>query len=336
MKITFRQGIVRRQSNMTAPNFLRRSNTTTTSIDLVISPDPVIFTAAHYAANYLFEESKSIDGAWGSGALGSTNGPMVPNEWQYLYWDINLATGELTRGWTSFAPIVSATEPTNPVNDQHWFDVVNSRMRVFRQPNPAINGNWQDKIRVFAGEYTSGAAVIAYQAGTQVGLNAIPGEYFNSGNIILGVNNRPLKQSDGTFVTTESDLIIYQTSSQNVKFDMALTFAQAQEYIPAFYLVSVTPGKKMKLASSNDIYQFVNGVVVEDLYQDEVGQFISNGVVRNEQWDWQPDQINKPVFCGPTGEIRLTPPVIGVLQQVGFIYDENSIYFNIFPPVRLK
>ena len=334
MKINFRHGIIRAQTSISAPQFVQKSSLTGSSVDLIISPEPVIFTTAHVSANYLFEESISIPGAWGSGAIGSINGPLTETgQTQHLFWDINLASGELTRGWTAIQPITHPSEPANPVHDMHWFDTTLCKMRVYKKPSINDEGYWQDKIRLFAATYTTSGNVTPMPIGSQVG---ITGGQWNAGNIILGVNNKPLRQSDGTFATTESDLIIYQTSGQNVKFDMVLVYAQASEEIPKFYLVSFKPDRKIALASSTEINNFVSGIVIEDLYQDDVGQVITNGVVRNEQWNWTPEQINKPLFCGTSGQVTLTPPAFGVVQQIGFVYDDHSIYLNLFAPVRLR
>lgn len=334
MNITFRQGIIRYSTSISAPQFVQKSSLTGTSVDLIVSPEPVVFTFAHYTSNYLFEESISINGAWGTGAIGSVNGPMVEiGQTQYLFWDVSLASGELTRGWTLVPPLSGSSPPPTPVHDTHWFDTTTASMRVFRKPNPNENGYWQDKVRLFAATYSASGAVNPMSIGSQVGIST---GNFTAGNLILGVNNKPLRQSDGSFVTTESDLIIYQTSGQNVKFDMALVFAQATEEIAKFHLVSFSPDRKISLATCADIDNFVSGIVIEDLYQDDVGQVITNGVVRNEQWNWTTDQINKPLFCGPSGQVSLTPPVFGFVQQVGFVYDQDSIYLNLFSPVRLR
>lgn len=334
MKLLFRQGIVRHQTTITGPDWLQKTSLAGNSIDLNAGVEPVVITFAHYGANYLFEEGRTIVGAWGGGAVGSVNGPLTGmGQAQYLYWDVDLATGALTRGWTLVPPIINATEPVDPLPDTHWFDSVNTRMRVFRKPNPNLPGAWQDKIRLFAAIYNTAGSIIPYPIGTQAGIS---GSQWNAGNLLLGANNRPLRQSDGTFASTESELIIHQTTGQNVKFDMALVYAQAAEEIPKFYLVSFRPDRRMGLASSTNMNSFVSGMVVEDHHEEEVGQIITNGVVRNEQWNWQPETINKPLFCGPTGEITLLPPVTGVSQQVGFVYDRDSVYINLFPPIRLR
>lgn len=301
------------------------------SVDINANQEPAVVTFAHYGANYIIEETKTVIGAWGSGGIGSTNGPLPPHQTEYLYWDIDLATGALTRGWTLVPPIITSSEPANPVNDLHWFDLSTTRMRVYRKTSSAP-GVWQDRIRCFAGVYDSNAILTPYPTGSQVGIN---GE-FDGGNLILGSNNVPLKQSDGTFANTSSSLIIQQTSGQNVQFDMAVVYAEATEDIPAFYLVSFQPGKRIGLASSNNFNSFVSGLVIEPLYQQETGQVITNGVVRNDQWHWPDAVINAPLFCGPTGQLMLTPPPVGVVQQVGIVYDVDAIYMNLFPPVRLR
>ena len=333
MKIDFRQGIVRTQTSLTGPNWIQKTSLSGSTVDLNVGDIPIVITFAHYAGNYLFEENKDIMGAWGGASPGSNNGPLVDiGQTQYLYWDVDLATGALTRGWTLVPPIISATEPINAVNDTHWFDLSQTRTRVFRKTGVAP-GVWMDKIRLFAAVYDSSAILRPYQIGSQVGLTG--GEWLH-GNLILGTNNKPLKQSDGTFATTQTDLIIYQTSSQNVRFDTALVFAQAAEELPKYHCVSFLPKKRIGLASCDNMGLFVAGIVTANYNQEEVAQVISNGVIRNEQWDWADNQINRPLFCGPHGEIRLTPPLTGVVQQIGIVYEQDSIFLNIQLPVRLR
>lgn len=332
MKISFRQGIVRYQTGLQGPAWIQKTSLSGTTVDLNAGGEPVVITFAHYTANYVFEESKTVVGAWGGGAPGTVNGPLVAHgQTQYLFWDVDLATGGLSHGWTLVPPIITPIEPTNPIADTHWFDTTLNKMRVFRKPG-ASPGVWQDKIRVFAAIYDQSANLIPYPIGTQVGITG----QFDAGNLILGTNNKPLKQSDGTFVTTSSDLIIQQTSGQNVQFDMALKFAQAAEEIPKFSLVSFQPNSTIKLARSSNLYLFVSGICIEDLYEEEVGQVITSGMIRNEQWNWDDSQINAPIFCGQTGQLSLVPPPVGVVQQVGFVADKDAIYMHLFPPVRVR
>lgn len=331
-----------------------------TSIDLIASSQPTAVAFAHYDANYLIEETKDVVAAWGGGSLPGSDvnnsALTATGQTQYLYWDIDFRTASLRRGWTTLPPLISNTAPLNPANDQHWFDTANTVMKVFRKTSPSDPGKWIDKIRCFAATYNSSAIIVPYPLGSQVG---ITGNFF-AGQIMIGVNGRALRSGDdkGTFLTTETPLTVVNTGGQNVKFDAALVFAQAVEDIPRFSCVTYVPQKRIKLASSNDINNFVSGIVVEDLHQEEVGQVITNGVVQNDQWPAQPldgdqgrplpplvtdpdywlikNHINAPVFCSATGQLMLSPPNVGVVQQVGFVYDVDAVYINLFPPVRLR
>jgi len=187
MQLNFRQGLVRRQTDISStPTFLQKHSTTGDYIDINVSPDPTIFTIAHGNANYLVEESKSVSKAWG---------PLVPSDTQWLYWDIDWATGALTRGFTTFSPVQGAEPPASPAIDQHWFDLTDRVMKVWN------GAKWLMKLRVFAAQYNSSAILVHYTLGSQVGLDNTP---CNAGHIIFGNNNKPLRQADGTFVTTES------------------------------------------------------------------------------------------------------------------------------------
>jgi hypothetical protein len=335
VQLSFRQGIVRYQTPLSGPTLLQRTPLSNTSVDLIVVPnEPVLITFAHYTTNYLISENTTVSGAWGSGAVGSTNGPLAMNQTQYLYWDIDLATGALTRGWTSLAPIYTSQAPTNPHPGQMWFDNIHTVWNVFTQSTPTSIGVWQNKIRCFAGIYQSNGVLVPMPIGSQVppppGIVGI----FSAGNLLLGTNNQPLKNSDGTFVTTATQLIVQETSGQNVTFDAALAWGEAAQDIPAFYLVSFGPNKTISLASSNNYSSFVSGIVTDQLYEEEVGRVVINGVVRYDQWNWP--IINAPLFCGPSGQVTLTPPPIGVIQQIGTTYDSDAIVLNIGPPVRIR
>lgn len=278
---------------------------------------PVTFTIAHFGANYLFEENKSIQRAWGPmNAHGQT---------QYLYWDVSLLNAQITHGFTLLSPYNSPTPPPNPLVDMHWFDTSVNCMKVW-------NGTkWLPKLRVFAATYNSNATLITRPRGSQIN---ITGD-FEAGNILLGQNSYPLRDSDGTFITTESNLIIAGSSNENVKLDAALQFAEADEFIPGFSLISFSGPQHIKLASYLTTNKQVHGLVRKDYMTGEICTVISNGLVRNEQWSWENINIGNPLFCGLHGEVTLDPPPTGIIQQVGYVYDTNAIVLNLMTPTRL-
>lgn len=316
MKLQFRQGIVRTQIDIAGTaNFIRENGSDNRYIDLVCDNGPVVFTLAHANNDYLVEINKTFAKAWGPvQAVGQT---------QYLYWDISLLDATVTYGFTVVYPYYGPTAPTSPQADQHWFDTTNKLMKVW-------NGSkWNIKLRVFAGVYNNSAVVIPNSRGTQVGLN----NSCDAGNIILGRNNYPLHDADGTFVTSESKLVIGHTSSETVRFEAAMLYAQATETIPEYSLVSYVAPRKVKLATYLDTNLMVNGIMTQNYFVGDVGNVISNGLVRNDQWTFNLADIGQRLFCGVNGEVTLTPPPTGVVQEIGYVYDIDTIYLNIQQPI---
>jgi PKD repeat protein len=138
-----------------------------------------------------------------------------------------------------------------------------------------------------------------------------------------------LRQSNGTFVTTGTWLNVSNVGITSTRIEESIMSGLAAEEIPKFSLVQLRKGRRLVLARSTDYTSRVSGIVSTDLYQGEVDVVISTGVVRNEEWSFKDSQIDRPVFCGPTGEVTLTPPHTGVLQQVGFVYDTNAIFMGL-------
>lgn len=308
MRLTFRQGIARYQTDVYAsPSFLQRSGE---YVDLIVSPDPTVVVFAHKSATYVVEESKTVARAWG---------PFSGSAARHLYWDINILDGSLSRGFTTSTPIYSASEPKSPRDDQHWYDKANSVMKVW------VGGRWVERIRVFAAVYT--ANVQPMPLGTQAGETGS----FEGGNLVRDPYNKPLRQSDGTFVTTATNLSVVNASTNTVSLEAEVVSAMAKENIPKFSFVQIDRDRRLKLARSDDWRSRVIGLVSEDLYISEVGNVETSGIIQNEQWHWPEDSAGRPVFCGLTGEITLVPPQHGVLQPCGYVFDRTSIFVDPRP-----
>ena len=218
-----------------------------------------------------------------------------------------------------------------------WYDNINNVWNVYQQLgiNPGI---WLNKIRCFSGIYYSNGVIVPMPLGSQVlPPPGIVGN-FSAGNILLGTNNNPLKNSDGTFVTTATQLIVQETSGQNVSLDAVLAFGEATQDIPAFYLASFSPYQTISLADSNGYTYttFASGIVTAPLYATQAGRVVLNGIITNDTWEWTADQINAPLFLGPSGAISLIPPATGVIQQIGSVYATNAILLDIGLPIRIR
>jgi PKD repeat protein len=313
MRLTFRQGIARYQTDVYAtPTFLQKSTQNGEFIDLLVSPDPTVIIFAHRTATYVVEETKTVSRAWGPFTAGQTAN-------RYLYWDVNLLDASLTRGYTVFPQIVNLSEPSNPAVDQHWFDTSINEMKVW-------NGSkWVEKVRVFAATYSSQAIIQPYPLGTQVGINGD----FDAGSLILDSYGKPVRQSDGTFMTTATELSIVNAGTKQFNFEGELISGMADEFIPKFSFVQALPNRRVALARSTNWRSRIVGLVTEDLYKSEVGVVMTNGLIRNEQWSFPDVSVGRPVFCGPTGEVTLVPPLQGVCQIAGYVFDKDSLHLNI-------
>lgn len=318
MKLNFQQGLVRHQTDTAGTSTFLRKSGNGNFIDLVCDETPLIFTASHGSNNYLIQFSKTLLNAWG---------PLTAHtQTQYLYWDVSLLNGNVTFGYTIVNPYFGINAPPAPIaNDQHWFDTTNKIMKVWN------GAKWLPKVRVFAGTYTSNAIVQPKLIGSQVNIN-VP---CDAGNILLGKNNHPLRDSDGTFVTSESNLIVSHTTGENVRFDTAQLFAEATGFIPKYSLVSYIAPRKVQLSSYLNTSIEVSGIMVDEYFVGEVGNVITNGLVRNEQWNFPANKVNFPVFCGQNGEVTLTVPPVGMFQEIGYVYDTDTIFMNIQLPIIL-
>ena len=317
MRLTFRQGIVRHQTDVNGnPTFLQRSTGTGQFIDLVVSPDPTVLLFAHRDSTYVIEEVKTIVHAWG---------PITTPATRYLYWDVNLLTAAVTRGMTLLPPLYSSAAPPTPVIDQHWFDTNDNIFRVW------TTQGWAERVRLFAGHVTSGSIIRPLGIGSQAGLVG----NFEGGNIILDSFAKPLRQSNGCFVNTVTQLSIVNLGTVNTRIEGTIASVMAAEEIPMYSCVQLRQGGRAVLARSDDHTSRISGVVAEDLYEGEVGKLITSGVLRSSRFTWAPDKVNFPLFCGTAGEITLSPPQQGVLQIIGFVYDLDAIYLNIHQAVVL-
>jgi PKD repeat protein len=311
MKLDFRQGVVRYQSDATGnPTFLQRSTGTGQFVDLIVSPTPCVLAFAHGDANYIIEELKTIQQAWG---------PITTPATRYLYWDVNLLTGILTRGMTMLPPIYGASAPVTPQLDQCWFDTNVNIFRVYTAQG------WAERIRLFAGTVTSAAIIKPSKIGSQAGLTGD----CDGGNIVLDSFHKPLRESNGRFVTSVSNLSATNLGTVTSRLESTVVTVMANEEIPKNSLVQFHDGLKVVLARSTDLSTRIAGLIVEDLYEGDLAKLFTSGLVRSSDWAWPSDKINRPLFCGPTGQVTLSPPQQGVLQQIGFVQDAQSIFLNI-------
>ena len=321
MRLNFRQGIVKHQTDQNGTSQFLRHDPSRKTVSIVIHDIPTLISFCHRDSNYLIEESISIDQAW-----------VLPDENAWLYWDINLQSSLVSRGTTIIKPVLLDEAPNNPILDQHWFDSSEMVMKVW-------DGNrWNEKLRVFAAHFFNGR-VIPFPVGSQVGNS----DANDAGFILLDPFQLPIRYKPtgepnhwyGRFLTSESWITVANRTSKLSKIDSGNFSVVASEPIPKFSFVQMKPDRRVELARHTDHTTRVNGIILEDMYKSDISDLFCHGFISNEDWNWPDESINKSIYCGAHGEPTLDFPKSGVYQQVGFVYDRNSIFVDLMPVIVL-
>jgi len=317
MKLAFRQGIVRYQTDINnTPTFLQLTGS---GVNLNISPDSTVLTFAHGETNYLFEENQTVTNAWPA--------PFDPVD-QWLYWDLDVITGVRTFGITKIAPVDSHNAPA-PVIDRHWFDLQTKKMMVF------TGARYVEKLRVFAAKLDDGGVLIPYSIGTQSGLNTSN----QSGMILFDDELNAVKKFNrfgrGEFLTTESPLSAQLSRIVNYKLEYEIKEAKADEFIPMFYCVSYVDYNLIRLTKNTIANYPCVGIASEDMHIGESRSFITSGHIRNDLWNWSAP-VGTKLFVGQTGEITTTIPQLFSIQEIGTIVSPDTIYVSIKPLIKLQ
>lgn len=321
-RFNFRHGIARRQEDGFGNGANLQPSNGGTFIDIIVAPDPTIFIASHYDVDYMLSENTNVTKAWGP-FNGGTN--------YFLYWDVDLMTGELTRGYTIHEPRFGVQPPPNPSVDQHWFDNNQTVMKVW------TGSLWTEKIRVFACKYQQGASIIDFPIGTQVGIN---NAVVFAGAILFDNDGKPLQQFQqnrrGRFITTESPLHSQFSRIGNFRVEAAIIQGKARENIPIHHCVAYAEYDEVVLARNLEPEKPCIGLAAEDMNTGEVRSYITKGFITNEiDWDWSDYPVGTPIFVGASGNLLPeTPPLQNFIQKVGVIINRTTIYVNIGEAIR--
>jgi hypothetical protein len=302
MRIAYRQGLISAQAG-----FLVAGLTDSRYVDIIVNPTPTVAAVASGSVDYLIVEQRYVSNAWG---------PFSDNQTHFLYWEINQATGAVTRGSTTLSPLTSASEPQREFG-QMWWDVTSNMMKWFN------GARWVPVLRVMAGELRSGGIVVPVGFLSQVGLNVS----VDAGTIMSDGQGGAYKNAKGEFLTTNTDVTSFDTGSL-VRLDSTELILQANENIPKFSLVYIINGR-VALASGNapdDITRAPLAMTTSDAYQNDAVTLSTAGrVVINEQWNWATADIGKSVYCSGSGVATLSVPTSHRRVKVGTITGTQSI-----------
>ena len=323
MRLGFRQGIARSRVILGTPDFLTYNGMFST-VDVNITSPWLIVSAAFKSKDYLLEERANQSQSWGPFTWSPFWGAAPPTITYQLYWDVNLATGAITKRYTPWAPTYGLTAPSSPRIDQHWFSTADNVMYVWDSTA------WQYKCRVFAAAFGPGTLSITHRPfASQVGIGG--GSYL-AGYITYGEDLKGIRLDDGTFLTSASDLIVNTGRySSPITLEAASTAMVAGEPIPAFACVTNSDLSTCRLANPFNLNGYPIGVATKEAALGEAVEFMAEGVLYNDQWDWD-FSLGKDIFCGPYGALYQGAPTLATVDgalKVGTILSAVSIQVHI-------
>lgn len=331
MKLKFRQGIIRcRIDTLThQPDFLQyNSQSQCVNINIWNQVDLAV-AFAHGTSDYMLEERLFRNNAWGTFQWQPHWGPEPLDYIYYLYWNIHLATGEVTRFYTPRIPSYGPTPPNYPTYDEHWFDTTTGYMKNWN------GGDWVNVIRVFAGTFNPFThAITHYQLGSQVGITypySLTSEA-STGFILYGMDQKGIRNAAGGFLTSETPVLMNMGAyTSPIKIESASTLSIAAEPIPQYWLIRSSGDNTVSLASNDYPHKSAIGLSETSAITGQEIKFISNGIIFYDGWLWDTsNEDNLDLYCGLNGElIQGIPPNGNIIQRIGTILSKTSISLNI-------
>lgn len=331
MLISFRQGIVNYDTT-TFPFLVSGGGST---ISLIIGSRPITLSLAQSNNNYTFTETANVNNAW-------TGLNLAGQSW--LYWDFNTSTLVRTFGFTTLQPVAQNTAPLSPATGQMWYNTSTFQGYVY------ISGGWTPVLRVLAAKY-NGSASSPYQftslgdqpplpsgypnfTGTQIGVNQ---SNVSSGFPLYDSNGVVIRQSDGTFLTTENQMFAQGAAITGVRLESNVynAFSSDVTTIPAYSIVAVQNDGTFQLGSYNDAGNTAIAMAIQNIPASGSGAICLEGTLTNPLWNWSnyigqllwisgtsPGQLvtSDPHLSNPIAFPIAQPPVARVLSTDTLIF----------------
>jgi hypothetical protein len=316
MQIHYTQGLLRGQQDPTtaAKLFLQKSGL---NIGIYVTDQPLQAVACHKGNHYLIVEPVNISVGW-----------TVPIGACWLYWDISLTTGAITRGQTIVAPAFGTIDPAayyaslsiTPAQDQHYYN------KTTMQHYAYASSTWVECVRVFAATINSSGVLTAMSFASQVG---IIGEY-NAGFIIYSLGGTPLLDpTTSTFLNTGTGYMIKTSGNGLVQLDLSyepLIGVSAQS-LPALSVVRLRTDGLYELADgpSNKpgIALCLFGTAGGSVFRPQ-----PIGLVRGN-FQFSSSDISKTVWLGAAGALLTTQPVGYASQVIGIVLGTDALLLTI-------
>lgn len=319
MKVEFRQGVVYGQlDGQNNPNFLFTKPNG--SVDVMVSTTALLLNFAQREGNYLVEIRSQIQNAWTG---------LDANIRSWLFFDIDVITGTLSQGFTTYLPVTSTTAPSHPAVGQHWFDLTKTAMKVWS------GYSWIEVIHLVVGSVLAGIVEYSGFTYSAVGLNSAA----NAGYILYDIDRLPVRTSSGVMFTTDTDSYArFSSSESSVKFDQNVVVCKAGEPIAKYSLVYTSAPNSIKLAQVNATETYAIGICQSAAATGDTASVVFRGVLSHTDWSYVTDEMlqqfpdssaGKSLYLSANGKFTFTRPTKIVAQKIGTVINASSIYLDI-------
>jgi len=338
-KISFRQGIVShpKDTSTKRQNFLKKNGD---DVDIMVdtgsSVTPITVAFAHQDTDYLFTESKTTSRAWKDCKSGKD---------YWLYWEIDLDSGHLERGSTIYEPIYSSSEPDRKFRrqGQMWFDIDDNTFKVWQ------GRVWRETVRVMAAKLINGTQFQSLSTGadrdnfigTQVGSYTNRRGKRNVGALVFNPSGKAIKSGKrNQFFTTEDKFLTGVPTGASNKINNSLITGLAASPLAAFQIVQYNDYNSISLANAFEQGKKLFGIVESDVEVGEVTNFVSEGIIFNENWDWESAgvAVNTALYIDQNTKTLTHVVPTTDLPPVGVVVGVKEVYFapRLFPQVELS
>jgi hypothetical protein len=304
MFVPFRQGIVKCPVANNVQQFLTKTSTT---ISIVTSAGPTLFSIAHKNSTYLHVESTPTINAWTIPAAST----------YYLFIDINIRTALRTFGTVTKTPTVATTAPTVKAVNDMWFDKTTSTMKYY-------NGTgWVECIRVLVAKVIAGV-IHPWNAGSSyLGTQINDYTETNTGHIAYDADDRPLKRTS-TFFTTTDTITANTNTISSIRLEALQFYAYAEQHMPQYTVVQLSQFGAITPAGTNNTYDSAIGIIETPLEIGQYGAVTPSGVIQNANWNWPTP--NQPLYYDEAGQLTIIArPGI---QPIAYAVESDKILFN--------
>lgn len=287
MFLNFRQGIVSGSGFITNSGSGLGISGSSTQLTTV--------TAAYGDQNLIFSFDRNYTGAF------NLNTP--PSTFRWLYVEL-LRTGGYSFGNTDIEPTVSDVAPVTPSSGEIWFSTVTNKTYVFN----VTSNVFEERIVVLLATVDTSGNISYYPAGqSQVSISS-PSAIYQAGEIVFDEFGTAILKSDGTFLTTTSDLLTSYGTNLAGNLEATVISAIAGENIADHKIVrfsEYTAGiPKVVVAEYDDVGTSLIGYVVSGGLVGSVLRVILQGTIVNTSWTWETDNIDigAKLYLGPDNE----------------------------------